>query len=236
MPRCKSRHFLCVANRWGYCAQFSIRLLPFTITLVPFANRHRIALALLLAAGLLLTGLFLLTHHCPASGIAVTKERRDLHRLKNRAALPQPSDFDRRVTLSSLLQAGDDSARWSSSRAARIEGYVVSVAKARPELANCYCGRDTHIHIASRPNAQPREHVVLEITPRMEAWARSQGWDWSAETLKRELMGRLVSFEGWLLFDSGHAMESENIAPGTQYNWRATAWEIHPVTNLEVIR
>ena len=200
-----------------------------------FTKRQKIAFSLVLA-GLLLTGWFLLTHHCPASGIAFTKSRRDLHRQKNRAILPQASDFDDRVTLTSLSQPGNDSARWSAMRAARIEGYVVSVAAARTELANCYCGRDTHIHIASRPNAPPREQVVLETTPRMEAWARSRGWDWSAETLKRELTGRLVSFEGWLLFDSGHAMESENIAPGTQHNWRITAWEIHPVTKIEVIR
>ncbi len=190
----------------------------------------------MLVAGLLSTGLFLLTHHCPASGFAFTKERRDFYRLKNRMALPQTSDFDERVTLSSLLQPGNDSARWSTSRAAAIEGYVVSVAAARTELANCYWGRDTHIHIASRPNAPPREHVVLETTPRMEAWARSNGWDWSEETLKRDLIGRWVRFEGWLLFDSQHAGESENIAPATLHNWRATAWEIHPVTQIEVLK
>jgi hypothetical protein len=189
-----------------------------------------------LVAGLLSIGLFLLKHHCPASGVAFTKERRAIHRLKNRTTLPQASDFDDRVTISSLSQPGNDNARWSTSRAARIEGYVVAVAAANPELANCYCGRDTHIHIASRPNAPPREHVVLETTPRMEAWARTQGWDWSADTLRKDLSGRLVRFEGWLLFDSSHAMESENIAPGASYNWRVTAWEIHPVTKIEVLK
>jgi hypothetical protein len=203
---------------------------------VPLTNRQRLAVNLILAAALITSALFLLKHHCPDSGIAFTKERRDLHRLKNRTTLPQASDFDERVTLTSLSQPGNDSSRWSASRAARIEGYVVSVAAARTELANCYCGRDTHIHIASRPNAPPREHVVLETTPRMEAWARSQGWDWSAETLKRELTGRPVRFEGWLLFDSSHAKESENIAPRTPLNWRVTAWEIHPVTKFAVIR
>ncbi|MBA3569816.1 MAG: hypothetical protein H0W34_03445 [Pyrinomonadaceae bacterium] len=239
MLRCKSRHFLCLQTVSDIAHNgfpFSIRRFPFIITLVPFTKRQRIAFILVLAAGLLPPGLFLLTHHCPASGIAFTKERRDLHRLKNRTTLPQASDFDERVALSSLLQPGDDSARWSSSRAARIEGYVVSVASARTELANCYYGRDTHIHIASQPDAPPREHVVLETTPRMEDWARTQGWDWSEETLERQLLGRLVRFEGWLLFDSSHARESENIAPGTPLNWRATAWEIHPVTKIEVIR
>jgi hypothetical protein len=203
---------------------------------VPLTNRQRLAVTLILAAALATSGLYLLKHYCPPSGIAFTKERRDFHRLKNRTALPQASDFDERVTLTSLSQPGNDIGRWSEMRAARIEGYVVSVAAARTELANCYCSRDTHIHIASRPDAPPREHVVLETTPRMEAWAKSQGWDWSAETLKKELTGRLVRFEGWLLFDSSHTMESENIAPGTPHNWRGTAWEIHPVTKLEVIK
>lgn len=202
---------------------------------MPFATRKKIAVTLVVGA-LLLSGLLLLKYRCPTSGIGFTKERRNFHRLKNRTDLPQPSDFDDRVTLTSLTQLGNDSFRWSAMRAARIEGYVVSVSAARPELANCYCGRDTHIHIASRPDAPPREHVVLETTPRMEAWARSQGMDWSAETLKRTLIGRMVRSEGWLLFDSAHAMESENIAPGAEYNWRVTAWEIHPVTKLEVIR
>jgi hypothetical protein len=66
--------------------------------------------------------------------------------------------------------------------------------------------------------------------------ARRQGQDWSEETLKRQLLGHWVSFEGWLFFDSSHAAESENTAPSSPGNWRATAWEIHPVTNLQVIR
>jgi len=113
---------------------------------------------------------------------------------------------------------------------------VVAIAKARPELANCYVGCDTHIHIALRPDAPPSQHMVLEVTPRMKEWAKRQGRDWSEETLKTQLLGRWSRFEGWLFFDSHHAGESENIAPGTSGNWRATAWEIHPVTRIEVIR
>jgi hypothetical protein len=223
-------------DRYTQSMHFSICTFPFSITVVPFTKGQRIAFMLVVVVSLLLTGLFLISHHCPDSGIAFSKERRAIHRLKNRTTLPQRSDFDERVTLSSLLQPGDDRSRWSTTRAARIEGYVVSVASANTELANCYWGCDTHIHIASRPTAPPREHVVLETTPRIETWARSQGWLWSAEILKQQLTGRQVRFEGWLLFDSAHAMESENIAPGQQHNWRATAWEIHPVTKIEVIR
>jgi hypothetical protein len=232
--------FFCLLSVEYYRPLDNKFLFPFArfrlLSRVPFIKRQGIGLTLIMAVGLLLTGFFLIAQNCPTAGIAFTKERSDLHRLKNRTAIPQASDFDERVTLSSLLQPGDDSARWSTSRAARIEGYVVSVAAARTEAANCYWGRDTHIHIGSRPDATPREHVVIETTPRLEAWARSQGWDWAEETLKRQLIGRLVRFEGWLLFDSSHAMESEHIAPGAQHNWRATAWEIHPVTKIEVLQ
>jgi hypothetical protein len=170
--------------------------------------------------------------HCPASGIAFTTKQLELHRLKNRTAFPSAADFDSHVSLSELLQPGDDHARWSEARAATVEGYVVSIAPAKPELANCYCGRDIHIHIGLRRDAPPREHFVIEVTPRLTP-AGDIGF---IEQMRSQLIGRWVRFEGWLFFDAGHTEESENIAPGRSGNWRATAWEIHPVTKVQVIR
>ncbi|MBA2704189.1 MAG: hypothetical protein H0U60_10090 [Blastocatellia bacterium] len=129
------------------------------------------------------------------------------------------------------MQRGDDEARWSTSRAARIEGYVVSISSGPLEAANCFCRRDIHIMLATRPDAPSREQVVLEVTPRMETTK-----EWTLETLKRELTGRRVRFEGWLFFDALHAGESENTAPGRANNWRATAWELHPITNMEILK
>jgi hypothetical protein len=48
-------------------------------------------------------------------------------------------------------------------------------------------------------------------------------------------VGHRVRFKGWLLFDREHADEAENTKPGRAANWRATAWEIHPVTTIEVL-
>jgi hypothetical protein len=174
----------------------------------------------------------ILKEYCPAAGLGFTKQRRAVHRLKNRAELPQPSDFDPSVGLQSMLQPGVDVSRWSNTRAAKIEGYVVSLANARVELANCYCSRDIHINLALRPDAPSREQVVVEITPRMAHWARTQGWEWSEEELRRQVLGKWCSFEGWLFFDEAHTEEAENTAPGRPGNWRATSWEIHPVTKL----
>lgn len=113
---------------------------------------------------------------------------------------------------------------------------MTGIARARPELANCYAECDTHLHLTLQSVDPPSRQVVLEVTPRMEEWAKRQGLDWSEETLQKQLLGHWVRFEGWLLFDSQHADESENISPGNSENWRATAWEIHPVTKIEVIR
>lgn len=197
-----------------------------------------IRLTLLAGAGALITALLLARPGCPASGLALSPSARHAARLKNREAPPRPEDFDARVTLDSLTRPGDDRRRWSEARAAAVEGYVVEVKSAGPEAANCFspAGLDTHIHVAARPDAPARETVVLEVTPRLERWAAGRGLDWSAAALRRELLGRRCRFEGWLFFDAGHAGESENIAPGAEGNWRATAWEIHPVTRLTAVR
>lgn len=191
---------------------------------------------LLVAGTLIAIWIFVGRESCPASGIAFTEERRNLHRLKNRTSAPQPTDFNMSITLAALLEPGDDSSRWSPNQAASIEGYVVSVAPGPVELTNCFVPgrRDTHIHVGLRPDSRPNEQVVMETTPGWEDWAQQQGWDWSGDTLKKTLQGRKVRFEGWLMFDASHAVESENISPRSA-NWRATAWEIHPVTRFEVI-
>jgi hypothetical protein len=179
-----------------------------------------------------------LARTCPAVGIALTATARNLHRLKNRTTFPQAADFDSRVTLDALLQPGDDSSRWSNDRAARVQGQVLDVAYARPEATNCFnpCRRDIHIAIAKQNGAAKTEQVIVEVTPNLRAWAEQQGIDWSEQTLQKQLVGHWCEFEGWLYFDVGHAVESENIHPQKPDNWRATAWEIHPVTKITVIR
>lgn len=183
--------------------------------------------------------LFLLPRgFCPPRGAALSPSGRALARLKNRDAEPSRRDFDGRVTLEALLRPGEDRGRWSESSAGRVEGYVVEVVEGGVEAANCYSyrERDTHIHVARRADAPRAEWFVLEVTPRVRERARARGQDWSAGALRRELLGRLCRFEGWLLFDREHAGESENTAPGARGNWRATAWELHPVTAVEVLR
>jgi hypothetical protein len=195
-------------------------------------------ISLILLPVLLIAVLAVFQANCPLPGIALSSEMRSFIRLKNRTALPEEAEFDRQVTLAALLQPGDDRGRWADTRAAVIEGYVVEVGIGSIEMANCYSltRRDIHIHVALRPDVLSQERVVVEVTPVMAEWAKGQGLDWSGAALRRALPGRWCRFEGWLLFDVQHADESENTAPGRAGNWRATAWEVHPVTRLEVLR
>lgn len=195
----------------------------------------------LLLVGLVVVGFFVawlvLERNCPSVGIALTVRARNLHRLKNRTTFPQAADFDSRVTLDELLVRGDDSNRWSTERAARIQGYVIDVAYAGAEATNCFspCRRDIHVVIAKRRDAPKTEQVIVEVTPNLREWATGRGIDWSEQTLQG-LVGYWGEFEGWLYFDVGHAEEAENTAPNRAGNWRGTAWEIHPVTKITIIR
>jgi hypothetical protein len=201
------------------------------------ARTRKLLLVAAVIAVFILFG-FVLARNCPNAGIAFTSNARNLHRLKNRTAFPQVSDFDPEITLDALLQPGDDRNRWATDHAARIQGEVIDVAFARPEATNCFspCRRDVHILIANRKDAAKNEEVVLELTPNLREWATARGIDWSEQTLEAQLVGHWCEFEGWLYFDVGHAEESENTAPHNPANWRATAWEIHPVTKIRVIR
>ena len=198
---------------------------------------HRNLLIVIVIAILFIAVWLVLAQNCPSAGIGLTTEQRTLHRLKNRTAVPQPADFDTRITLDKILQPGNDHDRWSTDRAARIQGYVIDVAYARPEATNCYLsGRDIHILISNRKEAAKNEQVVVEVTPKLRDWAKKQRMDWSEQTLQAQLVGHWCEFEGWLYFDAGHAEESENIHPQKPDNWRATAWEIHPVTKITIVR
>jgi len=201
-------------------------------------TRSRKLLLVGIVVALFITVWLVLAQNCPSAGIALTNKQRTLHRLKNRTAFPQPADFDTRTTLDQLLQPGNDRDRWSIDRAARIQGYVIDVAYARPEATNCYnpCGRDIHIVISNRKEAAKNEQVVVEVTPKLRNWAEKQGMDWSEQTLQAQLVGHWCEFEGWLYLDAGHTEEAENTAPNNPENWRATAWEIHPITKITVIK
>jgi uncharacterized protein YgiM (DUF1202 family) len=176
---------------------------------------------------------------CGMEGSAQQANRQASNRRKNRVTGPQGANIDPSLTIDSLVRRRDDHQRWSDTRAVSIVAFVVDVKKGGEETVNCgetdLRYRDTHIDIVMDPNQTSKIlRMIVEVTPRWRAFMNQQGTDWSTPTLKQRLQGHWVRFTGWLFWDFEHADEAENSNPGGDRNWRATAWEIHPVTEIRV--
>jgi hypothetical protein len=178
-------------------------------------------------------------NNCPVQGNANSINLRDLNILKNRSVIPKIQDFNSNVTLTALLEKGNDITRWSNTSAAKITGYVRDVKVGGIETTNCDAKdkafRDTHIELVLDPmTAQKNECIIVEITPRLRKMMASQGQDWSTQMIRSKYLGRWVEVEGWMLYDYEHANMAENTHPGNIKNWRGSAWEIHPITEIKI--
>lgn len=176
---------------------------------------------------------------CPVEGNAKSDRIKELNKLKNRTATPQTADFDTTITLQKLLATGNDTKRWNSSKAVKVIGYVYDVKVGGIETCNCKTKekdlRDTHIELVTDPmNPAKSLRFVAEVTPRWRQQMKKKEVDWSTRTLRDKYLGRWVLVEGWLMFDEEHEHQAQNTSPDGKNNWRATAWEIHPITKIEV--
>jgi hypothetical protein len=173
-------------------------------------------------------------------GTATSDTGKDLNRHKNRYDPPGEAAIDPEVSLAAMLAPGFDRTRFDQEKGGRISGFVIRVSPGgRGESCNCGAktegDMDTHIQVGLAPGVAETEQVIVEVTPRERKLAKEQGLDWSTESLRSKLQGRWVEFTGWMLFDIAHVKEAENTKPGGARNWRATCWEIHPVTGFKVL-
>ena len=121
---------------------------------------------------------------------------------------------------------------------------------------SCNCGRDDlrdlHINVVAAPEevGDLTRYVVVEITPRWQKTFGLNDSDYKAmkETVRLKLAGKWVRFRGWILYDIIHRKESKSTAapttptctghfpePITPCIWRATPWEVHPVTSFQIL-
>jgi hypothetical protein len=178
--------------------------------------------------------------NCPLVGDTQNPNVQALNKLKRRMTVPTPGDMDPAVTLTALVAPGDDTTRWDSSRGAQVSGYVADVKVGGIESVNCHTRqaafRDTHIELTLDPMGNDEStYVIVEVTPQVRQKMEAQGVDWTTPTLRKTLLGRWVRVSGWLLFDEEHKQNARNTGSPGAHIWRATIWEIHPITNIEVL-
>lgn len=155
------------------------------------------------------------------------------NRLKNRDDGPAGGDIDSTVTLAELLKKSNNT-KFQPTQGVEITGYVVGVSPGGVQ-ESCNCGRkdlqDIHIDVVLKKSdaANKRKHVIVEISPKFQATLGK------LKAVRSQIQGKWIKFTGWLFYDSIHAGQAENTAPRRKGNWRATAWEVHPVSKFEIV-
>jgi len=121
--------------------------------------------------------------------------------------------------------------RRSTQRGVSVEGYIAEVIATtdgatygRPPAEG---GFHLHLRATRQPECSPGGprggQLVTEVTPHFQP--PKTGWSYEAllDLCKRQVRVRI---SGWLLHGYQHVWDVGD--------WRASAWEIHPVTTLEV--
>ena len=183
--------------------------------------------------GLVLSGVLLL-----ASCGILSPQYRYLLEVKNRIEVPavyEPLTFAQFLALPVLplgYEDGDwEAVRAHTARAVSMEGYIAEVRRVRDgwNYGPLPWKGDVHLHLRDRRQPQcfpdgPRGgQLVTEVTPHFQppknGWSDEALWDLCQHQVR-------VRLSGWLLHDFPHL---DGVG-----RWRASAWEIHPVTKIEV--
>ena len=140
-----------------------------------------------------------------------------------------------------------------------VVGYLYYVKKTGPESSNCQLASDDaegsnvdfHIGVGfdadvaallrarkKVPDAKvlTQQSVIVEMTPHYRFTYAADRW--TLENL-RAVIGRQVRVVGQLVVDNEHNLGSQNCAMATTSGqretcWRASVWELHPVTQFLV--
>lgn len=162
---------------------------------------------------------------------------------KNRYVFPKPDDFEAGISLEKFLDGSAVKSKFNQDKAVEVTGYVFDVKVGGTETCNCKTTnplfKDTHIELTlNDQETEKSNRFIIEVTPRIRQKLADQGIDWTTEALKSTLKGHMVKIQGWLFYDFSH--ETENFADDPddnigRANWRATSWEIHPITNIEIL-
>ncbi len=167
------------------------------------------------------------TDLCGAEGDSANPQTQALNENKNRTDLPGDSDY--------VEIKWDDLKDLPADRVADFQGAPVMVVgflshkvqvETGGESTNCHLHApeqvDWHMYLTNAPAQGIADAVIVETTPRTRPAHK-----WTATTVGAFVdKPTQIRISGWLMFDTEHI----NVI-GKQ---RATVWEVHPITKIEV--
>jgi len=188
---------------------------------------------------------------CPSTGSGGTYAQAYIQ--KNRLSVPcsySPMSVDDVLALQGLPHAvrslpdNDPRSQYlheTEGKAVRVEGFLAMTKDGGQEGVNCGDAHrvDTHMELVDTDQIDPKtnrqKHIVAEVTPwfheDIPAWT-TQGLGGFASYLggytaqHQSRPPTKIRIYGHLFFDEAHA--------GNAGTWRGTAWEIHPITRIEI--
>jgi hypothetical protein len=166
---------------------------------------------------------------CGPNGNTSNTKMKDLNNNKNRIDEPQPSDYVP-IDWELLRDLPADKVSDIQGAPVSVVGYLSSRVKpeidAPGESTNCNLldqdEVDWHMYLTESPNQPIKDAIIVETTPRVRP-----NHKWTLPMLKPyPRHDKKIRISGWLIYDFQHV----NVI-GKE---RATAWEVHPITLIEV--
>lgn len=158
---------------------------------------------------------------------------------KNRWDFPEPAKI-KKMKIEDLIASDADKSKFKAGTPVEVTAYVFNVKKGGQETCNCKTKSinfvDSHIELTpDSEHTSAKERLIVEVTPRIRSAMTDKGFDWSTHGLKNDILGRIVTVQGWLFYDEEHEPQAYATNPHGKGNWRASCWEIHPITSMEVL-
>jgi Bacterial SH3 domain len=166
---------------------------------------------------------------CGPTGDATKQPAIDLNKNKNRTDVPEDSDYVD-IGWNDLASLPSDRVADFVSAPVRVVGFLshkINVENSGSgESTNCHLTSDDevdwHIYLTNKPAQPISEAVIVETTPRTRPQHK-----WTTRMLGALVNSQYpVRVSGWLMYDSEHI----NVI-GKE---RATVWEVHPITRIEI--
>lgn len=169
---------------------------------------------------------------CPPEGNGETAKEKHWNVLKNRKITKKSVDYT--LSIDSIISSKKDSTdykRFYDTSYVAIYGYLVEFKDGGSESCNCNSEEDVdhdiHIYIGKTPDAKKEDCIICEVTPPYKKRYNSNF---------KLMKGKKVMVVGYLFYDEEHKGNSKKTCKKCTNVWRATCWEIHPVTAIGVVK